>query len=562
MRLQVQVDGARHELTPGRTYVVGRGTNADVVVGDPQVSRNHVELMFHNGAWIAVDRSSGGSYAFGQRFQSLRIEQGLVISLGPQGSPMVAFALVPDAPAAPTPAAPAPMPAPTPPAPPVPQNAPPAAQVPGPPPALVLQAPHVPAAGNTVALDDRALRLELDGQTRTFQVGQRAVLGRGPDCDMTTTDQLVSAQHCAFTHDGNSWWVEDLNSTRGTFIDHKRVTRKKIQGAFFVRLGDDDAGVPVRVVTAGVHNLSRDRRPLFIASAALAVVLLGGLIAALFWPDGSDSEAQIAALQEQIEQQREQTDEQIAEAQEQAEQAIADANAAGGAGNSPGQLMAARLSTALILVPDESGEIVSSGSGPLISDDGLILTNIHVVLPATEFDRTGAREFVGSFDPDEVLVGFPSTDGGPADLFFVAEQVEAHPAHDAALIRVVSGVDGAQLSDLPDPLPIGESGALRAGDQIAVVGYPGEAGTERVSVSLSNFQSFQPCAGTETDAFFGCLRNYDEGYLNMAGETLTSGSSGGPILSGGEVVGIQLGVAGAQDLGVPIDLVLDELDVD
>ena len=425
-----------------------------------------------------------------------------------------------------------------------------------------------PGAGtNTVRLDDQALRLELDGVTRAFNPGQRIVLGRDPSADMQTDSQLVSARHCEFTHDGTNWWVQDLASTRGTWIDHKQITKAKVEGALFVLMGDDDAGVPVRVVTAGVHRKPKDCKPLVLAGVALGAVILGAIAAFLFWPDGGDSDEQIAQLREQIEEQQRQTDEQIAAAEAQAAAAITEANEAGGAGNSPAELSAARLSTGLISVPDEFGNIIGTGSGALISDDGLILTNIHVVLPALEFERTGDPTFAGATDPAEVLVAFPSTDGGPADLFFIAEQFDAHPAHDAALIRVVEGLDGATLDDLPEPLSIGDSGALLAGEEIAVVGYPGTAFTSRVSVALSNFQSFQPCiAGSAFDDGWGCLRDYNEGYLNLAGETLEGGSSGGPIIRGGEVVGIQLGIfetgsSSGQNLGVPIDLIAEELAV-
>lgn len=433
---------------------------------------------------------------------------------------------------------------------------------------LAAQSSEGPRPGTgTIQLDDRALRLELDNVTKVFQPGQRVLVGRDPSCDMHSDSQLVSARHCEFNHDGTSWWVKDLGSTRGTWIDNAKVTNTKIEGAFFVLLGDDDAGVPVRVVTAGEHRKPKDRRPTLIAVAALAAVLIGGIAAFLFWPDPENNEALIEDLQAQIEDQRRQSDEQIAAAEERAAAAIAQVDAAGGAGNSPAELSAARLSTALISVPNEFDEIGSTGSGALVSDDGLILTNIHVVLPALEYERTGDPTFAGSFDPEEVLVAFPSVDGGPADLFYIAEQVAAHPAHDAALIRVVEGLDGATLEDLPDPLPIGDSGELLAGEEIAVVGYPGTAFTERVSVALSNFQSFQSCfEGSEFDIGWGCLRDYDEGYLNLAGETLEGGSSGGPIIRGGEVVGIQLGSletgsSSAQNLGVPIDLIVEDLPI-
>lgn len=567
MNLEVEVGGKRQVLAPSRTYTVGRGSESDVVVADEaaRVSRHHLSLSAVDGSWVAEDHSTRGSFIDGQPIQRVVLRDGVSIRLGDDAdSPTLLVRLqqgsVPNATvvrpsqqsAAQAPAAAAP-----------------AAQVP-PPVVPVAPAPErspaappqqQPTGLGTVMLDDESLRLELDEAHYSFAPGQRVVVGRDSDCNVTTGDRLVSGKHCLFEHDGTTWTIRDLDSSRGTFIDGKRVTgTQPVAGVFWTSLGDAQAGSQMRVVTKGTFTPQKDRGPLLLAGAALAAVVFGGIALALLWPDGG--EARIAELEEQIAAQQEQTGEQIAEAQAEAEAAILAANEAGGAGNSPEELRAARLSTAQIFVPDENGEIFGTGSGALVSEDGLILTNIHVVLPALEFERTGAPEFAGVDDPEWVGVAFPSSDGGPADQFFVAEQVAAHPAHDAALIRVVEGVEGVDFGDLPEPLSIGTSSDLRAGDEIAIVGYPGDAATDRVSISLTNFQSFQPCAGTQNDQFFGCLRDYDEGYLNMAGDSLAGGSSGGPILHDGEIVGIQLGItAFQQEIAVPIDLIIEELNV-
>jgi len=469
MNLVLELGGQRSEFGPGPTYVVGRAATADVVVSDVEtkVSRHHLDISFQEGSWVAEDRSSGGSYLDDQPFQNLELKDGMQIRLGQAGGPILMVGL------------------PTPPTPPAVQQS-----IAAAPPVLPQEAVVDPHA--TFILSDEALQLELDDVHHTFQPGQRVVVGRDADCNVRSEDRLVSGKHCAFEHDGSSWTIEDLGSTRGTFIDGRRVKKREIEGVFTARLGDSNAGAELRVVSKGTYKPKKDRGPLLLASLALAAVVVGGAAVALLWPD-DDSDAQIAMLQERLEKQQQQTDEQIAQAQERAEVAIAEANEAGGAGNSPGQLAAARLATAFILVPDQDGEFISSGSGGLVSADGLILTNIHVVLPATFGERTQDPGFAGAFNPNEVLVGFPGTDGGPVDQFFIAEQVAAHPAHDAALIRVTEGLDGATLDDLPTHLPIGDSSGLLAGDEIAIIGYPGDALTDRVSVSLTNFQSFQPC---------------------------------------------------------------------
>lgn len=415
------------------------------------------------------------------------------------------------------------------------------------------------AGAGTIQLDDRMLRLEIDGKTGAFHPNQQVTVGRDPSNNMTSTNQLVSSSHCRFTHDGTSWWIEDVGSTRGTYIDGRRVAKKqKIQGAFNVSLGDDDAGDQLRVVTGGHHKRKENRAPLFLAGAALAAVMVIGVLGFLLWPDTSGFEEQIAASKEA-------TQEEIAEAK--AEFA---AQAAGANGNSPEQLQKARLATGLIFVIDNQQEIVGTGSGAVVSEDGLLLTNLHVALPGTYFERTGNPQLQGAEDGPFVVVGFTSTDGGTVDRFYRAEHVAPHPGHDAALLRIVEGIDPEgdappSLDLLPEPLEFASSAPLKAGEQLAVVGYPGlarqNADSARVSVSINNFQSFTEC---NVNNGWGCQQNYDEGLLNVAGETLEGGSSGGPIIRFGKVIGIQMGVlsqegggASGQDQGVPSDVILD-----
>ncbi len=572
VKLQLTWSGGTAAFDQGQNPTVGRVPDASVTIPDAQVSRAHLSFVFVNDLWTFEDTSSNGTFIGGQRVTVGGIAGPISMHLGGPTGPVLNVAPVADqAPVAPLappvvtpPPAPVP-PAPAPAAPPPPHVAAPAPVPPQPVRPAVAAGPVADMSRQTVRLDDRQLRLELDGKMHVFTPGTRVVVGRDPSADVHSDSQLVSGHHCAFSHDGASWWVEDLQSSRGTWIDGRKITRKRIEGAFFVLLGDDDAGEPLRVITAGEHRKPRDRTALLVAGTALAVALIGGLLAFAFWPDTSEGDAIIAQVQAQLEEQR-MTSAELAASQADAQRQLSEALANGGGDNSGSELRAARLATALISVPDEDGNIIGTGSGALVSDDGLILTNIHVVLPGLEFERTGDSTFANSVDPERVIVAFPSEDGGPADRTYIAEQVAAHPAHDAALIRVVEALDG-NMDELPEPLPLGDSTLLRAGDEIAVVGYPGTAFTQRVSIALSNFQSFQPCVndGNPVDVGWGCLRDYDEGYLNLAGETLEGGSSGGPILRNGTIVGIQLGTFGdpgaasAQNLGVPIDLIKDDL---
>jgi len=49
------------------------------------------------------------------------------------------------------------------------------------------------------------------------------LIGRDPSCDVCLPNELVSAQHARLSFHHNQWWVEDLQSTNGTFLNEERV---------------------------------------------------------------------------------------------------------------------------------------------------------------------------------------------------------------------------------------------------------------------------------------------------------------------------------------------------
>ncbi len=49
-------------------------------------------------------------------------------------------------------------------------------------------------------------------------------IGRDPVCDCVLEDSTVSAQHTRLYYRQGQWWVEDLRSTNGTFLNLDPVT--------------------------------------------------------------------------------------------------------------------------------------------------------------------------------------------------------------------------------------------------------------------------------------------------------------------------------------------------
>jgi len=50
------------------------------------------------------------------------------------------------------------------------------------------------------------------------------VIGRDPKCDFPVTDEAISSHHVRISYHHAQWWLEDLNSTNGTFIGKTQLT--------------------------------------------------------------------------------------------------------------------------------------------------------------------------------------------------------------------------------------------------------------------------------------------------------------------------------------------------
>jgi hypothetical protein len=49
------------------------------------------------------------------------------------------------------------------------------------------------------------------------------LIGRSQNTDFPVSDDTVSARHARLSYHHNQWWVEDLNSTNGTFLNDEPI---------------------------------------------------------------------------------------------------------------------------------------------------------------------------------------------------------------------------------------------------------------------------------------------------------------------------------------------------
>lgn len=207
MNLQLDCQGMSIVLAPGRTYTFGRSPGCDFVVVSDRVSRRQLEIQHDGSNWVITDPgSTNGTYVDGVAIKSYVVSGALVMLVGGRNGIPVKVAVV-AATAARPPVSP---PAPT--ARPQPQPA---------------GGARKPAAAARPASKPR--RLDLKHGLR---------VGRHPDNDWVINDLLVSRHHAQILQgSGGLWEVVDTQSSNGTFVNGRLVTRYRLQGGDVLAIG-------------------------------------------------------------------------------------------------------------------------------------------------------------------------------------------------------------------------------------------------------------------------------------------------------------------------------------
>jgi pSer/pThr/pTyr-binding forkhead associated (FHA) protein len=80
---------------------------------------------------------------------------------------------------------------------------------------------------------------EPDGaRPRTFKLAASMLVGRAPECEIRVTDTYASQQHARLFGRQGGWYVEDLGSTNGTFVNDQRLAAPAmVQPGDTIRVG-------------------------------------------------------------------------------------------------------------------------------------------------------------------------------------------------------------------------------------------------------------------------------------------------------------------------------------
>jgi S1-C subfamily serine protease len=203
----------------------------------------------------------------------------------------------------------------------------------------------------------------------------------------------------------------------------------------------------------------------------------------------------------------------------------------------PAAIYASRASGVVTIYANLGADGSSQGSGFVVDDDGLILTNAHVITNASESRtvRGASAVYVEFADGDRVtaeIVGW--------DLF-----------SDVGVLRV------APSDHALDPVPLGDSSAVVVGQPVAAIGSPFG---QQTSLSVGVVSATGRSIDSLTSGFAVANAIQTDAPINR-------GSSGGPLLdAAGRVIGINAqiestsGSAEGVGFAIPIAIARRSLD--
>jgi putative serine protease PepD len=368
-----------------------------------------------------------------------------------------------------------------------------------------------------------------EGREFRFRHPAHLTVGRRPESDVVITDPVCSRMHGQVTATPGGWTYMN-SSQEGTFLNGRRIEQHPFHESVRLRLGHPVAGpelslVPILSAAEEEARFARKRRNRTLAR-------IGAGLAALLLVAGTVTAAVLVSADD------------------------GDGGGNGSAGGPDGsadtmevltddELDTAKAATVRLSAESTTGEglpVSYSGSGSIISRDGLILTNAHVAAPEADGLSEQYAEEDQILDPDYLLVALTKGDDRPADPEYRARVVEADGHLDAAVIEIYADKDGNELDeddlDLPT-MPLGDSDELRTGDDVTVLGFPGISQSGAVTVTKGVVSTFVPSED------YGSRSEID------TDTRIAPGNSGGAAINNdAEIIGIPS--AYFSDSGTPI----------
>ncbi len=218
--------GLLFELS-GDGQVIGRDAQADLLVEDNQVSRQHARISNSAGVWTLEDlNSSNGVQVNGKRVSMVALTDGDIVEFG-----ALPFRFENELPAATV-----------------------IVDSDGAGNVLDVNATMLAPAGTEHVPTMSATLMSQDEQFPglAFALGaQTMCMGRDADTELHVEHKKISRKHAEFSYAQGNWWVEDLKSTNGVRINGEQIRKSMLRDGDQVQVGPVNFQFTVKVQQAG-----------------------------------------------------------------------------------------------------------------------------------------------------------------------------------------------------------------------------------------------------------------------------------------------------------------------
>jgi putative serine protease PepD len=346
-------------------------------------------------------------------------------------------------------------------------------------------------------------------QQHVFPVGMQIRVGRDPELELVSVNPLVSRDtHGLITSDEKGAVYTD-RSRRGTFLDGKRLNGPlRITESVILRLGDpatgEELGITPPLSSAELES-NRERRVRrgrirVAAIAAGALVVAGGIAAGTLAVIGSPASS--------------------------GKQPVT---------TRPGSALAHAEDATVRLLQGSQSAYSGWGSGTAIAPDGLILTNAHVAEPQAPGLAVALGEPQSQLEPNPPYLTVELTTGpaSPVNPRYRARPVAVDGYLDLAVVKIYATSDGTPVNPATLHLPylnLGNDAAVQLDQTVTVLGFPGVADSDSITVTSGVISTFVPDPlGHVTDPRFE---------LETTARLAHGNSGGAAINDAGQLIGV------------------------
>jgi putative serine protease PepD len=307
-------------------------------------------------------------------------------------------------------------------------------------------------------------------QQHVFPVGMPIRVGRDPELELVSVNPLVSRDtHGLITSDEKGAVYTD-RSRRGTFIDGKRLNGPlRITESVILRLGDPATGEELGItppLSSAELEVNRERRVRhdrirLAAMVGSAVVVAGGIAAGAFAVFGSHTSGKHPAA------------------------------------TSPVTALAHAQAATVRLLQGSQSSYSGWGSGTVIAPGGLILTNAHVAEPQAPGLAVALGEPQSQIEPNPPYLTVELTTGpsSPVKARYRARPVAVDGYLDLAVVKIYATSDGTAVNPATLHLPyltLGNDAAVQLDQTVTVLGFPGVANSDSITVTSGVISTFVP----------------------------------------------------------------------